>query len=65
MDNRDEKPPSNMGFSTRILFAYGSLVRRFKNIRELWAGDWSLCPIRTALHSRCYIIPLDIPRQVR
>ncbi len=53
----DGKPPSsktNLDFGTRFLSTYGAVVRFFKGCWRIWASDWSVCPIRTTLHIRCY-----------
>ena len=64
MDNcNDDKPPSNktdLGFSTRIFSTVNSLARRLKELRELWTGDWYICPIRISLHSRCHSLLIYI-----
>lgn len=63
MDNCDEKPPSckaNLDSGAGILPADGSLAGRFKGVWGLLAGDWSVCPARSSIHSRCHSVPVDI-----
>ncbi len=60
MDN--EKPPNNkssLDIGAGIIPTDGSMVRRFKVIREL-LGDWSVCPVRNFVSSRCLTILKDI-----
>ncbi len=52
---QDEKPPScqaNMGSSSGVLSADGSLVRQFKGIWKLWCSDWSFCPSGSLVRGR-------------
>ncbi len=65
-ENLDGKPPgqkSDMGFSTGCLFALSSLARRFEGIRNVWAGDWGVCPIRNSLYGGRHSILVDIQRR--
>ncbi len=57
-----EKPPSSkvsMGIGSRAFPTNNPLVRRLANNWTLWNSDWGICPIRVALHNRCYSILMD------
>ena len=55
----NDKPPSskvNLGFRARTFSTPSSLAKRLAGIRELWMGDWRICPIRGTLSNRCHTL---------
>ena len=68
MAKRDlpDEPPSlqtNVGIRAGFIPTDGALARRLKDIRTLWASEWSIPPTRGSLHSRCLLIFDDIPKR--
>ena len=55
----NNEPPSSkvhLGSGSRVVSALNFVDGRLSEFRKLWAGDWAVCPIRSPLPSRRFII---------